>query len=94
MSHDSWDLIKNNTSFNVNVFRRGLVALIFTLILNTVLGVLMFYAYISEPNRDYYATSGIVPPVQLTALSAPNMTSQALLEPDPPTENEDRVIPE
>jgi intracellular multiplication protein IcmM len=94
MSREAWFLIKNNKNFNVHMYRRGLSLLVISLLLNSTLGVLMFYEYIKEPVRDYYATSGITPPVKLTAMKAPNYSSQALLEPDPATDNELRIIPQ
>lgn len=94
MNRERWDLIKSKTNFNVSVYRRGLVALILSLLLSTVLGILIFYAYLTEPERDFYATSGVAAPVKLNPLNAPNMSSQALLEPDPPEEMGLRTIPD
>lgn len=94
MSREAWSLIKQNKNFNVHVYRRGLIALILSLGISGVLASLMFYFYAHQPEPDYYATSGITPPIQLKGLLAPNMTSQALLEPDPPTDDTPRVIPQ
>lgn len=94
MKSETWNVIKNSKSFNVNIYRRGLVALIISLLLSCTFAVLLFYTYLSEPERDYYATNGVTPPVKLKALFAPNMSPQALLEPDPPTDNDVRVIPQ
>jgi intracellular multiplication protein IcmM len=94
MNRETWNLIKNNKNFNVRVFRRSVKWLIGSISLNIVLVLCLFYVYINTPERDYYATSGITPPVLLKALAAPNFSSVALLEPDPPTDDVPRVIPE
>ncbi len=94
MNRESWAIIKQKKSFNVNVFRRGLISLIVSLGLSCILGLLMFYVYLTEPERDYYATSGVTPPIKLTPMSAANMSSQALLPPDPPTDEEEKLIPQ
>lgn len=94
MSRTSWELIKGHKNFYVNVYRRGLTILIGSVLLNVGIGLLIAFAYFHQPVRDYYATSGITPPIKLNPMSAPNMSSQPLLEPDPPTENEERLIPQ
>lgn len=94
MSRNTWDLIKLNKNFNVLIYRRGLSILIISLFFNVLMGMLIFYIYINQPERDYYATSGITSPVQLTALMKQNMSSQPLLLPDPPTDEGIRAIPQ
>ena len=94
MSRGTWTLVKNNKNFNVHVYRRGLVLLGISLLLSCFTGLLMFYIYVNRAERDYYATSGITPPVKLNALSAPNASSTALLDPDPPTGNTQMLIPQ
>ncbi len=94
MIGETWEIIKNNKAFDVSIYRRGLVALVFSLLLNSVLGLLLFYSYLAQPERAYYATNGVTPPVKLTALFARNLSPNALLAPDPPTEQEVRVIPQ
>lgn len=94
MNRETWYIIRNSKSFNVNVYRRGLVALIISLLLSTILGVCIFYKYVSKPERDYYATSGETPPVKLKSMSTPNMSSTALLDPDPQSGVEDKEIPQ
>ena len=94
MSKAAWALIKSSNNFNVNVFRRGLSVLLVSLILSCVLGLWIFHTYVHRPERDYYATNGVTAPVQLKGLLAPNNSSEALLEPDPPTDNTPKVIPQ
>ncbi|WP_298626810.1 type IVB secretion system protein IcmM/DotJ [uncultured Legionella sp.] len=94
MSRESWLLIRQNKNFNVNIYRRGLVALILSLILSGIIGAYIFYIYINLPERDYYATSGVTPPVKLKSMPTANESSEPLLEPDPPTDDVPRVIPQ
>lgn len=94
MSREAWNLIKQNKNFNIHVYRRGITALIVSLGLSSIFVLLMFYAYSIEPEPDYYATNGITPPIKLKPLLVPNNSSTALLEPDPPNDNETRVIPQ
>ncbi len=94
MSRETWALIKNNKNFNVHAYRRGVTVLIGSLFLSCLISVLMFYEYLNQPERDYYATSGVTSPIKLTAMLAQNDSPQALLEPDPPSDDVIRVIPQ
>ncbi len=94
MNREMWGIIKNSKAFNVNVYRRGLTSIIVSLGLSCFFGLLLFYLYLSQPERNYYATNGVTPPVQLKPLSARNMSSNALLEPDPPSVPEQKLIPQ
>jgi intracellular multiplication protein IcmM len=94
MSRENWALIKRNKNFNVNVYRRGLSFLIFILFLNVGMGALIAYIYLHQPERDFYATSGVAAPIQLTVMLAANMSSQPMLPPDPPMDDGARIIPQ
>ena len=94
MSRENWLLIKRNKNFNVNIYRSGLVALILSLLMSTIIGLLIFYVYLHLPERDYYATSGVTPPIKLKSMPTPNESSVPLLEPDPPTDDVPRIIPQ
>lgn len=94
MSRESWAIAKGHKNFNVHVYRRGLLMIIISLIFSCATCLLMFYFYLHLPERDYYATSGIAPPIKLQALAAPNELPTALLPPDPPTDDVQRVIPQ
>ncbi len=94
MSKDDWEIIKQNKDFYVLIYRRGLSALICFLILSCVIVLLIFFKYLSLPEPDYYATNGATPPIMLKALLEPNMSSTALLPPDPPSDDMVRVIPQ
>lgn len=76
----AWNLIKQDKNFNIIIYRRGLTVLIISLLVSFMLTLLIFRAYLHIPPRDYYATSGITSPVQLTAMLAPNMSSVPLLQ--------------
>jgi intracellular multiplication protein IcmM len=63
-------------------------------LLSIVFGVFISKIYLQEPERDYYATDGITPPIQLTPMFTPNMSSHPLLDPDPVGVTEAKVIPQ
>ena len=94
MSKKIWMLIKQNKNFNVNVYRRGLTFLFLALFFNIGLGVLIAYIHLNQPVHDFYATSGVTAPIQLDPMDSPNTSSQPLLEPDPPTDDRERIIPQ
>lgn len=94
MNRETWALIKRNKNFNVHVYRRGLTVLIASLILSCIMVLIVFFLYLNEPERDFYATSGITPPVALKPMLTPNNSSSALLAPDPVDDNEERTIPQ
>lgn len=94
MSRYTWSLLKQSKNFHVNIYRRGLTALIISMILSCAMGCGIFYLYLREPEPDFYATSGITPPIKLNPLPEANNLSEALLPPDPQAENEEKKIPQ
>lgn len=94
MGRETWELAKSSKNFYVNSYRRGLITLIISSVVNCIFGALIAYIHLTEPERDFYATSGVAPPIQLTPLLAPNFSSSALLPPDPSAESEDKLIPQ
>lgn len=94
MRRQAWAIIKRDKNFNLTLYRRGLGVLLFSLGLNCLWGLLLFYFYLHQPQRHYYASSGEVPPIPLKALPAANESSQALLEPDPSAETVEKAIPQ
>lgn len=94
MGRETWDTIKRSKAFYIRTYRKGGTFVIVSLIINMLLSVLIYYIHFNQPEPDFYATSGITPPVQLTPRDAPNNSSTPLLEPDPVNEDETRVIPQ
>jgi intracellular multiplication protein IcmM len=94
MGRNAWALIKADKNFNVHIYRRGLTFLILSLLLSGALGGVIAKIYLNEPERDFYATDGITPPIKLTPMLTPNMSSQPLLAPDPVAGTEAKVIPQ
>lgn len=94
MSRESWNRIKQSKFFYIRNYRALLTLMLASLVLNVILCLLFFYAYINRPPIDFYATSGIAPPIELTPLDAPNTSDSALLPPDPTDEDINRVIPD
>lgn len=88
MSRQLWQDIIHRKFFYVQTYRRTLTALFISLVLNAVLGLGMYVAYLFQPARDFYATSGVTQPLQLTPRLTPNESSTALLAPDPVQDND------
>lgn len=94
MSKEAWALIKQNKNFNIHVYRNGLSMLIVSLSISCLFVLLAFYFFMHLPERDYYATSGVVAPIQLKSMSTPNYSSQALQVPDMPEDETQKMIPQ
>lgn len=85
MSQKMDDIIYSK-SFYRDKFRSAVKILFFNMMLMAVLTIAIFFLKVTQRAPDYYATnsSGFI--TSLTALDEPNMTSTALLQPDPPEE--------
>ncbi|WP_133128942.1 type IVB secretion system protein IcmM/DotJ [Legionella nagasakiensis] len=92
MSRVAWDLIKNSKHFYVDTYRKAITFLLFSTVLNVFLGMGIYYAYFNLPEPDFYATSGVTPPVMLTSLDEPNYTSVPLLASEAGSNN-NKVMP-
>lgn len=88
----TWDNIKRSKNFYVNSYRGIGSALLVSVILNFCLGIGIFYSYFNKPERDFYATNGETPPVQLTPLDSPNESSTPLLPDDPDRSENDKAV--
>ncbi|WP_131781029.1 type IVB secretion system protein IcmM/DotJ [Legionella gresilensis] len=94
MSRQSWNRIKQSKSFYVMTYRRALKFLLLSMALNVFICVAISYVYLNRPERTFYASSGITPPIKLTPLATPNYSSRFLLSPDPVDDNEEKAIPQ
>lgn len=94
MSRGVWNTIKGSKSFYVIVYRRAGTMIVVSLIISFLLLSAIIYRFFHLPTTDFYATSGVVPPVQLTPRDTPNYTAQALLPPDPVNEEGNKAIPQ
>ena len=94
MGRENWNKVKNSKFFYVRTYRFAGQCLMISLGINLVFGLLVYYIYLSRPEPNYYATSGITPPVELRSLDEPNKGATALLPPDPVDINNEKVIPQ
>ena len=94
MSRETWSTIKNSKNFYVHTYRKAGSFLLLSIALNLIFAVLFYFLYFSQPEPDYYATSGMFQPVKLTRLDSPNYTSVPLLASDPENEEQPKVIPQ
>lgn len=92
MSRSKWEVVKHSKAFFIRNYRHSLNALMISLALNVLLCGAIYYLHFHEPAPNFYATSGIVPPVGLPPLSAPNTLSTPLLEDEPLTDTEKKTI--
>lgn len=94
MARATWNLIKRSKSFYVKTYRLVGTVIVISLMINIFLGMLIVYYHLHQPKTDFYASNGITPPIELTALSTPNNSAEALLPPDPINDNDEKVIPQ
>lgn len=94
MSRGNWSRIKQSKYFYVIVYRKLLSVIIISIAFNVILCTAIMFTYFNRPIREYYATSGITPPIQLKGLQQPNYLSEALLTPDVKSDDDYRAIPE
>lgn len=94
MGRETWNNTIHSKSFYIRTYRLAGRALLVSLLANLLLGLGIYYRYFHEPLRDYYATSGIVPPVQLKALDERNYSATPLLAADPTNDDTVKIIPD
>ena len=93
MSRAIWQRIRNSKRFYVRTYRKAGSILLFSVIINVMLGICVAYVYLNIPERDYYATYGEIPPIKLFAMNSPNLSSTPLLPDDRQYDNDSRKIP-
>lgn len=94
MGRSTWNTIKHSKFFYIRTYRTLIQCVLISVAVNVLLCIAVIYAWRHQPETTFYATSGETPPIQLTAMNAPNNTSEALLPPDPVDESDVRLIPE
>jgi len=82
VSRGTWTQIRQSNRFYVDTYRRALIALVFSSALSVFLLIAIFHVYFGQPEHDFYATDGVTPPLQLTAMDIPNYSSVPLLAND------------
>lgn len=85
MSH-ALDDVKHHKLFYRNLYRRMVRNLFFSLLVMAALTLCIFYLKVTEKKPAYYATNSAGFITTLRELPGPNMSSQAVLQPDPPEE--------
>jgi intracellular multiplication protein IcmM len=85
--------IKQHKLFYIRSYRRSILLLYVSLTMNVLLFFGMVGVYITQKPSDYYATSGVASPIQLSPLDSPNMTSEPLLPPDPVDDSVQNQLP-
>lgn len=93
MSRQLWNNVIRSKFFYVYTYRRAASYLLVSGILNIILFMAVTYVHFSEPERAYYATSGITPPVELSPSLHPNTSSEPLLSEEGDDGNNLKPIP-
>lgn len=80
MADDAVEIVRLRTNFYRDGYRRVLVALLLLLIINLILGGIIFYQIVNRPMPQYFATStdGRITPIY--PLSDPMVSPSELLE--------------
>lgn len=95
MSGVVWGEIKASKRFYVYLYRRSLNTLLISLLLNLIFGSVAIHLFLKRPGRIAYSSDGASPPVELSAMTAPNESSVPLLASDPKSSQEEiKVVPE
>lgn len=92
MRRQVWRNIRRTKSFYTTTFRFAGSALVFSLIINVVLGVVIWQTYLYQPKRHFYITNGMVPPTEVIPLDARNMSSVPLLGNDPDAVADEKIL--
>jgi intracellular multiplication protein IcmM len=85
---------KGKKNFFRNGFRNVLRIIYVSISLNVIFIIGIYETLINRVAPDYYATSGVKPPIRLTGLSHPNYSSEALLPPAPTESSVDVKVPQ
>lgn len=94
MSRGAWAVIKQSKRFYVGTYRWAGSMLVFLVVVNLLLGLGVFYTYVTMPDRSYYSTYGETPPVELAGMDAPNYTSTPLLANETMIDSDIRAVPQ
>lgn len=82
------DEIKERKDFYRIYYYRLLRALVASVLVIVALLAAIAFLVVNRPLQSYYATNSVGLIQKLKPLDAPNMSSQALLSPDPPSDSE------
>jgi len=92
MRRELWRVVKRSKRFYVRTYRFAGSALIFSLMMNVMLGLAIYQTYFYKPERHFYVTNGIVPPTELMAMDAANESSVPLLANDPDVNDDKKIL--
>lgn len=83
---------KTSKTFLRNNFRKVILLIMVSLLLNGLFSFGIYNNMIHRKPPNYYATSGMTPPIKLNARSEPNYTATPLLAPDPFSDDDDTIV--
>lgn len=92
MRRELWRVIRRSKNFYTTTFRFSGNVLVFSLIINVVLGLVICQTYFYKPKRHFYITNGMVPPTELSSRDTPNESSVPLLANDPDSPDDEKIL--
>ena len=92
MRRELWRVIRRSKNFYTTTFRFAGNALVFSLIINVVLGLVICQTYFYKPKRHFYITNGVVPPTELSPRDTANESSVPLLANDPDATVDEKTL--
>lgn len=92
MRRELWRTIRRSKNFYTATFRFSKNILVFSLLINVVLGLAICHTYFYKPKRHFYITNGVVLPTEVKARDTANESSVPLLANDPDEPDDERIL--
>lgn len=83
MGKTVWSNVRQSKFFYAVLYRRMLMMLWVSLVLNIALSLGVYYFYFQRPPHTFYASNGVTQPIKLTPRMSPNYSTEAILPPEP-----------
>ncbi len=80
MAEDALEVVKLRNNFYRDSYRRVILVLLLSIILNVLLAIAGGYLFMYRPNPQYFATTADGRVIKLVPLSQPNLSKRAVLQ--------------
>lgn len=91
MRREQWRVMRGSKQFYVRTFRLAENTLVFSLLMNVLLGCAIYHVHFNKPERHFYVTNGVVPPTELSSMDTPNEGAEPLLANDPDAKDDEKT---
>ena len=78
-----WSTIRKSKFFYAVLYRRMLIMLWISLLINIAISLGVYYFYFQRPPHTFYASNGVTQPIKLMPRLSPNYSAEAILPPEP-----------